>query len=346
MPMRPTHNPKNRFLSNEVVWDDGEAPLATLHVHEERAKSLLSENKSPDLSFRFSINPYRGCQHACAYCYARPSHMYWGYGAGTDFDREIIVKVNAPELLREAFQKKSWQGERITFSGNTDCYQPLEGRYKLTRQLLEICAEHKNPVGIITKSALIQRDIDVLQQIAREASVFVFVSIAFAEDHKGRLIEPGAAPIHRRFETLQALSEAGIETGVAVAPIIAGLNDKDVAMILERAYAAGARRTFKTALRLSGEVLPVFTERLREAFPDAADKVISTIKQTRDGAMNNSEFGQRMTGQGPRWQLIDNLFDLQAKKLGFISSREDIFGPKEPDRGSTFERPRRQLALF
>lgn len=346
MPMRPTHNPRNRFLSNEVVWDDGEAPLATLHVHEERAKSVLSENKSPDLSFRFSINPYRGCQHACAYCYARPSHMYWGYGAGTDFDREIIVKVNAPELLREAFQKKSWQGERITFSGNTDCYQPLEGRYKLTRQLLEICAEHKNPVGIITKSALIQRDIDVLQQIARDASAFVFVSIPFAEDHKGRLIEPGAAPIHRRFETLRALSEGGIETGVAVAPIIAGLNDKDVATILERAYAAGARRTFKTALRLSGEVLPVFTERLREAFPDAADKVISTIKQTRDGAMNNSQFGQRMTGQGPRWALIDNLFDLQAKKLGFVSSREDVFGPKEPDRGSTFERPRRQLALF
>jgi len=346
MPMRTTNNPQNRFASHEVHWDDGEAPLATLHVHEERAKSIVSENKSPDLAFRFSVNPYRGCQHACAYCYARPSHSYWGFGAGTDFDREIIVKVNAPELLRATFKKPSWTGERITFSGNTDCYQPLEGRYRLTRQLLEICAEHKNPVGIITKSALVARDIDVLQQLAREASVFVFVSIPFADDKKGRAIEPGAAAIHRRFETLQALSEAGIETGVAVAPIIAGLNDRDIASILTRAYAAGARRTFRVALRLPREVLPVFTDRLREAFPDAADKEISSIQQTRGGVMNVSEFGSRMRGHGARWELIDNLFDLQAKKLGFITSREDVYGPKEPDRTTTFERPRRQLPLF
>jgi len=346
MPMRPTSNPKNRFLSHEVVWDEGEAPLATLRVHEEQVKTILSENKSPDLSFRFSINPYRGCQHACAYCYARPSHSYWGFGAGTDFDREIIVKVNAPELLRAAFAKASWRGERITFSGNTDCYQPLEGRYRLTRRLLEICAEHKNPVGLITKSALITRDLDVLAQLARDASVFVFVSIPFAEDQRGRAIEPGAAPIHRRFETIAALSEAGIETGVAVAPIIAGLNDRDVSTILERAYRAGARRTFKTPLRLSREVLPVFTERLREAFPDAADKVISAIRQTRGGAMNNSEFGERMSGTGPRWEVIDGLFELQAKKLGFNSTRDDLFDGREPEHTTTFERPRRQLALF
>ena len=343
--MRPTHNPKNRFSSQEVVWDDGEAPLATLHVHEERSKTILSENKSPDLSFRYSINPYRGCQHACAYCYARPSHAYWGFGAGTDFDREIIVKVNAPELLREAFEKKSWAASASPLRQHrllSTTRRPLSADAQAARDSPSI----RNPVGLITKSALIGRDIDVLQQLARDASVFVFVSIPFAEDHKGRSIEPGAAPIHRRFETISALSEAGIETGVAVAPIIAGLNDRDVAIILERAYQAGARRTFKTALRLSREVLPVFTERLREAFPDAADKVISAIKQTRDGAMNNSEYGERMQGHGPRWELIDNLFELQAKKLGFIGTRDDMFGSKEPERISTFERPRRQLALF
>ncbi len=340
--MRPVQNPKNRFESHEVVWDDGEAPLATLHVHEEHSKSILSENRSPDIGFRFSVNPYRGCQHACAYCYARPSHSYWGFGAGTDFDREIIVKVNAPELLQAAFEKPSWKGDRITFSGNTDCYQPLEGRYRLTRRLLEVCLAHKNPIGLITKSALIARDIDVLGQLAKVTSVTAFVSIPFADDAMGRMIEPGAAPIHRRFETLRALSDAGIETGVAVAPIIAGLNDRDIATILERAKEAGATRAFRSALRLSREVLPVFTERLKEKLPQAADRVLSAIKQTRGGAMNDSQFGSRMQGEGPRWQLIDDLFELQAKKLGLLTSRTDFY--EEPV--TTFDRPRRQLTLF
>src|SRR6185295_8852655 len=149
--MRRTDNPKNKFEATAVEWLE-QAPLAQLEIHEERSKSILSENDSPDLSFRYSLNPYRGCQHACAYCYARPSHQYWGFGAGTDFEREIVVKVNAPELLRAELSHRNWQRESITFSGNTDCYQPIEGRYRLTRALLEICAEHRNPVAIITKS--------------------------------------------------------------------------------------------------------------------------------------------------------------------------------------------------
>jgi DNA repair photolyase len=341
--MRNVQNPKNRFEMHEVVWDDGEAPLATLHVHEEHAKSILSENKSPDIGFRFSVNPYRGCQHACAYCYARPSHAYWGFGAGTDFDREIIVKVNAPELLESAFAKASWQGETITFSGNTDCYQPLEGRYRLTRRLLEICLQHKNPVGVITKSALITRDIDVLAALSKVASVTVFVSIPFADDKMGRLIEPAAAPIHRRFEALRALSDAGIETGVAVAPLIAGLNDRDIAEVLERAAQAGAKRAFRVALRLPLEVLPVFTERLKEALPLAAERVLSQIRQVRGGAMNVSEFGARMTGAGARWQVMDDLFELTAKKVGLATGR-NTGHEEEPKK--TFERPKRQLALF
>jgi DNA repair photolyase len=337
--MRQIDNPKNRFVPAEIAWDEGEAPLALLHVHEEHAKSIVSENDSPDLPFRYSINPYRGCQHACAYCYARPSHQYWGFGAGTDFEREIIVKVNAPELLREAFARPSWRGESLTFSGNTDCYQPLEGRYRLTRALLGICLEHRNPVAMVTKGALVLRDLDVLRELATRARLRVYVSIAFANDDSARAIEPGAPAIHRRFETLAALSEAGIETGVAVAPIIPGLNDRDVAEILARAQQAGARHAFHTALRLPSEVKPVFLARLREALPNAADRVEHAILEMRGGQLNDSRFGARMRGQGARWQIVDELFALQVKRLGLDTERL-------PDPPTTFERPSNQLKLW
>jgi DNA repair photolyase len=337
--VRSVDNPKNRFVPAEISWDEGEAPLASLHVHEERSKSILSKNDSPDLPFRYSINPYRGCQHACAYCYARPSHQYWGFGAGTDFEREIIVKVNAPELLREAFEQRSWKGECITFSGNTDCYQPLEGRYKLTRELLAICVEHKNPVAIITKSALITRDLDLLRELSARARLRVYMSIAFADDALARVIEPGAPAIHRRFEALAALSEAGIETGVAVAPIIPGLNDRDVPIVLSRAREAGARHAFRTLLRLSAEVKPVFLKRLSEALPEAAEKIEHAILDMRGGKLSDSRFGERMHGQGARWQMVEDLFDVQAKRLGFNAE-------PETDRPTTFERATKQLRLW
>lgn len=338
--MRSVDNPKNRFESSAVEWDDGEAPLALLHVHEERPKTIVSENKSPDLSFRFSINPYRGCQHACAYCYARPSHQYWGFGAGTDFEREIIVKVNAPELLRETFEQRSWRGETITFSGNTDCYQPLEGRYRLTRQLLQVCAEYKNPVAIITKSALIARDLDVLLELKERARVFVFMSIAFADDATGRALDPGAAAIHRRFETLATLSAAGIDTGIAIAPIIPGLNDRAVPELLARAKEAGAQRAFHVMLRLPAEVKPVFLARIREAVPGSADKIEHAVIDVRAGRLYDNRFGHRMRGSGPRWDAISELFALQVKRLGMNVERE---GDPPP---STFERPGSQLKLF
>lgn len=315
--MRRVDNPKNRFELAEVVFDEGCAPLAGLRVHEERVKTVLSENRSPDLPFRYSVNPYRGCQHACAYCYARPSHQYWGLGSGTDFEREIIVKVNAVERLREAFVRRGWRREEIAFSGNTDCYQPLEGRYRLTRALLETCAEHRNPVAIVTKSALVTRDIDVLQTLSRTASVSVFVSIPFADEDDARAIEPGAAAVHRRFETLEALSAAGIATGVAVAPVIPGLGDRQIATVLRRAREAGASRAFMMALRLPPEVEPVFVSRLREARPHAAAKVIAAVKEMRGGRMNDSRFGARMSGEGPRWRAVEDLFRLHVSKLGF-----------------------------
>jgi DNA repair photolyase len=339
--MREVDNPKNRFVPANIEWEPGEAPLAALHVHEERAKSILSANDSPDLPFRYSLNPYRGCQHACAYCYARPSHPYLGFGAGTDFDREIVVKVNAPELLRHALDRPSWNGDTIAFSGNTDCYQPLEGRYRLTRELLSICAEQCNPVVLITKSTLVQRDLDVLLRLAERAELCVYMSIAFADDEPARALEPGAPAVHRRFETLRALSQAGIETGVAVAPIIPGLNDRDVARVLERAAEAGAKRAFHTLLRLPGEVAQVFDERLEQALPLAAERVRHAQREMRGGRENDARFFDRMRGQGARWQLIDDLFQLQAKRLGLLVG--------EGER-RTFSAPagkhRRQLTLF
>lgn len=341
--MRRVHNPKQRFMREQLEWVEEPPPLALLEVIEERAKTILSENDSPDIGFRYSLNPYRGCYHACAYCYARPSHQYWGFGAGTDFERKLIVKVNAPELLRERFEQSSWQGETIVFSGNTDCYQPLEAARRLTRQCLELCAEYKNPVSIITKNALVARDLDLLQRLNERTRLRVYISIPFADEAHARLIEPGASPPHKRFAALAALAAAGIETGVAVAPIIVGLNDGQMATVLQRAQAAGAQHAFKTALRLPAEVADVFVPRLREALPTYADKVISGIHQIRRGKQNESALGERMCGHGPRWQVIEDMFELQCKRLGLNREREglDTFAP-EP----TFERPTMQLSLF
>ena len=211
---RPVDNPPNPWSSTHVEYLD-EPPPARLEVFHDHARSILARNDSPDIPFRWSLNPYRGCMHACAYCYARPSHQHLGFGAGTDFDRKIVVKVNAPELLAEAFAKPSWQGELIAFSGNTDCYQPLEASYALTRACLEVCADYRNPVGVITKSALVRRDADVLARIARDSRARAMLSIPFARDEDALKIEPWAARVSRRFEALRALSDAGVPTGDA-----------------------------------------------------------------------------------------------------------------------------------
>ena len=340
--MRRVDNPKNRFERTQLEWVEEPPPHAGLEVHEERPKSILSENDSPDIGFRYSLNPYRGCYHACAYCYARPSHQYWGFGAGTDFERKIIVKVTAPELLRERFERSDWRGELIVFSGNTDCYQPLEAAHTLTRRCLEVCAEYKNPVSIITKNALVARDVDVLCRLREVAQLRVYISLPFADPAHARALEPGASPPPRRLAAMQALSRAGIETGIAIAPLIVGLNDGQLSELLERASQAGARHAFLTALRLPGEVKEVFESRLREALPGYADKVMSGIFQIRRGKLNESEFGKRMQGQGPRWQVVEDLFELQCKRLGIQTTRTGMDMPV----ANTFERPRGQLTLF
>jgi len=233
MPRRIS-NPPNPWESVHAEWL-GEPPEAELEVYEEEAKSIISENDSPDVGFRFSVNPYRGCFHACAYCYSRPTHQYLGWGAGTDFDRKIVVKVNAPELLRKEMMRRSWKGETLVFSGVTDCYQPLEAVYEITRRCLEVCVEFRNPVGIVTKGALVKRDVDLLSRLARESEAMVYVSVPFADDAAGRAMEPHAGLPSQRLETIAVLSEAGIRTGVAIAPIIPGLNDSDIAPVLARA---------------------------------------------------------------------------------------------------------------
>lgn len=340
---RTVHNPPNRFSSTEVEYE-GEAPLAGLTPIEERAKSILSQNDSPDVGFRWSVNPYRGCYHGCAYCYARPSHQYLGYGAGTDFERKIVVKVNAPELLREAFDRPSWQGETIALSGNTDCYQPLEAKYGLTRALLELCLAYKNPVGLITKGSVIRRDLDVLAALARTTRCRVTMSIAFSSDDDARAIEPWAAPIPKRFETLRMLADAGVPCGVSLAPVIPGLNDARIPEILERAADAGASHAFMILLRLPDEVLPVFDERLADAFPMRHAKVMNAVREMRGGRMYESAYGQRQVGRGERWKVIEQLFETHVRRLGLDrrSSAMDLEG----DPPTTFERPKKQLTLF
>lgn len=322
---------------------DADAPpeLAELRVHEESARSVLSRNDSPDLSFRWSVNPYRGCFHACAYCYARPTHAYLGLGAGTDFDREIVAKVNAPALLREAFAKPNWRGETIVFSGNTDCYQPIEARYELTRRLLEVCLAHRNPVGVITKSLLVRRDVDLLAALAREARCLVTVSCAFADDADARALEPHAPPPSKRFETMRMLADAGVPVAISLAPTIPGINDAQIPDVLARAKEAGAQAAFHTLLRLPAEVAEVFSSRLFEAYPLRARKVLSGLEQMREPQRAPAAFGARMRGEGERWRVLESLFALHARRLGFDPHRFAF-----DDQPSTFRRPTAQLSLF
>jgi DNA repair photolyase len=341
---RPIANPPNPWLSTHVEYaeDLGAPPDAKLEVYEDRSKSILSKNDSPDLGFRWSINPYRGCYHGCAYCYARPTHEYLGFGAGTDFERKIIVKLDAAELLRERFERPAWTGETLMFSGVTDCYQPLEAAYGLTRACLEVCAEYRNPVSIITKGALVRRDVDLLARLAREASASVALSLAFNDDELARAIEPWASPPSRRLAAIAALAEAGVDVGISLSPIIPGLNDDQIPAILGAAQAAGARWAFMTLLRLPGSVLPVFEQRIREAVPLRAAKVLHAIEDMSGGQRNRSGFGARMRGTGPRWAAIEAVFDTHRRRLGLAHASLE----HSEDRPATFRRPRAQRELF
>ncbi len=319
---RPVSNPPNPWSATHVEWL-GPPPPARLEIFEELAKSALTKNDSPDISFRFGLNPYRGCQHSCAYCYARPTHEYLGFGAGTDFDSKIVVKTNIAEVLRRELERRSWKGDPVMLSGNTDCYQPLEAVYRLTRSCLEACRDLGNPVGIITKSALVRRDIDLLSELARTAGARVFLSIPFADADVARRVEPAAPTPGARFDALKALSDAGVECGVAIAPLIPALNESQVPEILERARDAGARSAFMTLVHLSPTVEGVFRERIERAFPDRAAKVFAGLTAMRGGHRTDTRFGERMRGRGPRWDSVARLFAIHARRLG-LATGDDI----------------------
>jgi len=249
--MRYVENPPNPWLTHNVEWI-GEPPEARVEVFEEtETRSIITHNNSPDVGFDYSINCYRGCAHACTYCFSRPTHEYLGYGAGTDFERKIVAKVKAPELLRAEFMRRNWRGETVVFTFTSDPYVPLEAHYKLTRRCLEVCLEFRNPVSIVTKSALIRRDIDVLKDLAREASLSVFFTIPFADYDTARAVEPFAPSPDARFKAMKELSEAGIEVGIGIAPVVPGLS-VDIPELLARAKEAGARQAFMSMIRLPG----------------------------------------------------------------------------------------------
>jgi DNA repair photolyase len=340
--MRYVDNPPNPWLTHSVEWI-GEPPAAKIEVFEEtETRTIISSNDSPDVAFDHSVNCYRGCPHGCTYCFSRPTHEYLGYGAGTDFERKIIAKVRAPELLRKELMKRSWRGDEIVFSFTSDPYIPLEANYKLTRGCLEVCAEFRNPVGIITKSALIRRDIDVLQRLNDNASVGVYFSIPFADCDTARAVEPFAPSPNARFEAMKALADAGIAVGIGIAPTIPGLST-DIPGLLQRAKDCGATKAFINMLRLPGNVAPYFEQRLREKLPTKADRVLNRIRDARGGKLNSSVFGERMRGKGQYWSAQEKLFEVYCRRLGFNEHR---VGSERHTRPNTFRRPSPQGSLF
>ena len=312
----------------------------SLQVYSDESVSILSENDSPDLPFRFSVNPYRGCAHGCAYCYARPTHEYLGFGSGSDFERKIVAKQRASELLRAAFERRNWAGDCIMFSGNTDCYQPLEAQLELTRQCLQVCLEYRNPVHVITKSSLVERDLDLLQNLHEQAGVGVTISVTFWDPDVARAIEPYAPPPARRIETIRRLATRNIPVGVNVAPLIPGLSDRELIPILEAARSAGAVSASAILLRLPGSSAEVFTERVHAALPGRAEKILRRVREMRNGRLNDSRFHARMNGEGSYAEALVRMFESTVHRLGFADFPEP--------RPRTFRRPGQatQLQLF
>jgi DNA repair photolyase len=331
----PLANPPNPFSSTTLEYDLEENPGAPLQVIEDHSRSILATNDSPDVGFKWSVNPYRGCHHACSYCYARPSHEYLSFGAGTDFERKIVVKPKAPELLREAFDKKSWKGELVVFSGITDCYQPLEHHYRITRGCLEVCIEYRNPAGFITKSPVIERDAELLAELARLTYCRVSVSIPFWDPEVAKAMEPFVTTPQRRMKIVETLAKAGVPVGVSVSPIVPGLNDDSIPDVLQAAKDAGATHAFFVMLRLPGSVRPVFETALREKLPLRAEKVMRRLREMHGGKVYDSRFGHRGRGEGVYAEMIKALFEKTSARLGISSSMLDSVEE------ATFRRPSR-----
>ena len=338
-------NPKNKYLADEYAQEHAEgidewwqADVPT-QVFEEHAKNLVNKVDSPDVGMWYSMNPYQGCEHGCIYCYARNTHQYWGLSAGLDFERKIIVKHNAPELLRRFLDNKKWDPKPISLSGNTDCYQPVERKMWLTRQLLEVALEYKQPVGIITKNSLVLRDRYLLQQLAQENLVCVYLSVTTLQEDLRQKMEPRTATAAQRLKVVKELSDLGIPVGVMTAPLIPGLNDHEIPRLLEAAAASGAKYAGYTVVRLNDAVKIIFNDWLYKNFPDRADKVWHMVEGLHGGQVNDSEFGRRMRGEGNIADLIKQQFKIHTKKNGLNQERFEF-------NTAAFRRPNSQLSLF
>ncbi len=324
-------NPANRFVAAQRAHDaefadldPAEEPGPRTQFLDDASQSILSHNESPDVGFTWSVNAYRGCEHGCSYCYARPTHEYLGYGAGIDFESRILVKRRAPELLREALSKPSWKPEAIAMSGVTDCYQPAERRLGITRGCLAVLADFRNPVVIVTKNALVARDLDLLAELARHQAVAVYVSLTTLDPGLRSVLEPRASPPAARLEAIRRLSAAGVPVGILMAPIIPAINDHEIPRVVEAAVKAGARYASHTLLRLPLSVRPVFLDWLRRNFPDREAKVLGQLRDFRDGALSSAEFGDRMRGTGAAAERLSQMFAVAKRRHGIHGSRPEL----------------------
>jgi len=312
-------NPQNRFETLAYVIDDeaerDENAPKTIYLRDP-SRSIIATNDSPDVGFEASINPYRGCEHGCIYCYARPTHEYLGFSAGLDFETKILVKEDAPALLREELSKKSWEPKTIALSGVTDPYQPIERKLGITRGCLAVLAEFRNPVGIITKNALVTRDADILGEMSSWNGTRVFISVTSLDSHVHHVMEPRTSTPELRLEAIRTLSAAGIPVGVMVAPVVPGLTDHEMPAILKAAREAGAQWAGFVVLRLPWAVAPLFEQWLEENFPDRKDKVLNRIRDLRGGKLYDAQWGVRGRGTGIFAEQIEALFDVTCRKLG------------------------------
>ena len=323
-------NPKNKFLKGEYVQehpegiDDWEQEKRQTEYILDESRTLVNNVTSPDVGIMYSANPYQGCEHGCIYCYARNSHEYWGYSAGVDFESRIVVKKNAPALLRKFFDNKNWVPATISLSGNTDCYQPIERKMRITRQLLEICLDYRNPVGILTKNALVLRDMDIIQELAKKNLVRVMTSITSLDEDLRKVMEPRTASYRSRLKVVETLSKAGVPTGIMNAPLIPGLNDMHMHDVLKAASEAGAKWAGYTVVRLNGAIGGIFKDWLWKAFPDRAEKVWHQICECHEGKVNDSRWGNRIVGDGKFAELIKTQFHIYCKKYGLNETEKTL----------------------
>lgn len=324
------HQVKNRFAAHSYEMRDDflnycaaegeEASPSKTSFIETFPKTIVNKVTSPDVGLEYSLNPYQGCEHGCVYCYARNSHEYWGYGAGLDFEQKILVKKNAVELLEQKLRSKSWKAAPIVLSGNTDCYQPIERKLQITRSLLQLFLKYKHPVGIITKNALIQRDLDILQELAKDNLVRVNLSITSLDERTRQILEPRTASIAKRLQTVEKLHERGVPVNVMMAPIIPSINSHEVLPLVKEVAERGACGVGYTMVRLNGAIGEVFSNWIRKAMPDRADKVLHQISQCHNGNLNDSRFGTRMKGEGNIAEQVAQQFAIARKK--YLSGRE------------------------